>query len=101
MKKIKIAYVAYVVYLLLLLGVCILCMINVFDKDMVIIADILILAVIFLFCSNIFYVPRNMDNSIFLENKQKMKSDPILWREMLVLEIPLVVALLALVYLIK
>lgn len=93
--------IAYVLYLLSLLGVCILCMINRLDKDIVITADVVLIAVISLIGSNIFYVPRNMDNGIMLENKQKMKSDPILWRPLLFSEAPLVVMFLLLVFFIK
>lgn len=93
--------IAYVLYLLSLLGVCILCMINRLDKDIVITADVVLIAVISLIGSNIFYVPRNMDNGIMLENKQKMKSDPILWRPLLFLEAPLVVIFLLLVFFIN
>lgn len=88
--------VAYVIYVLFLLAVCALCMTDVLNRDMVIIADVILIAIVFLFCSNIFYVPRNMDHGIFLENKQKMKSDPMLWKEMLFLEVPLIVILLIL-----
>lgn len=98
MKKTKIAYVAY---LLLLLGVCTLCMTNVLNKSIVITANVVVIAIVFLLCCNIFFVPRNMDHGVLLENKQKMKSDPILWKEMLFLEAPLVATLLVLVFLIK
>lgn len=93
MKKMRIVYM---IYLLLLLGVCALCVTDVLDKNMVITVDVLLIAVVFFCCSSIFYVPRNMDHGIFLENKQKMKSDPILWKEMLFLEAPLVIGLLVL-----
>ena len=95
MKKIKIAYS---IYLLTVLAICILCMTNMVDKNVVMIGDVLLVAIIFLFCCNIFYVPRNMDHGIFLENKQKMKSDPILWKEMLFLETPLIIVLLMIVF---
>lgn len=98
MKKLKIAYG---VYLLLLVGVRVLCMTDVLSKSMVITANVVLIAAVFLSCSNIFYVPRNMDSGIFLENKQKMKSDPILWKEMFFLEAPLIVMLSVLVFLIK
>lgn len=98
MNRLKIAYV---IYILSLLGVCTLCAINILNNDMVIVTDIILISIIFLFCSNMFYVPRNMDNDVFLENKQKMKSDPILWREMIFLETPLVVLLFILIFLIK
>ncbi len=93
MKKMRIVYM---IYLLLLLGVCALCVTDALDKNMVITVDVLLIAVIFFCCSSIFYVPRNMDHGVFLENKQKMKSDPILWKEMLFLEAPLVIGLLVL-----
>lgn len=93
MKKMRIVYM---IYLLLLLGVCTLCVTDVLDKNMVITVDVLLIAVVFFCCSSIFYVPRNMDHGVFLENKQKMKSDPILWKEMLFLETPLVIGLLVL-----
>lgn len=96
MKKMRIVYM---IYLLLLLGVCALCVTDVLDKNMVITVDVLLIAVVFFCCSSIFYVPRNMDHGIFLENKQKMKSDPILWKEMLFLEAPLVIGLLVLLLL--
>ena len=96
MKKMRIVYM---IYLLLLLGVCALCVTDVLDKNMVITVDVLLIAVIFFCCSSIFYVPRNMDSGIFLENKQEMKSDPILWKEMLFLETPLVIGLLVLLLL--
>ncbi len=91
MKK---ARIAYVIYLLSLLGLCILCMTNVLNKSIVMTANVVLIAIVFLICCNMFYVPRNMDHGVLLENKQKMKSDPILWREMLFLEVPLVVTLL-------
>ena len=96
MKKMRIVYM---IYLLLLLGVCALCVTDVLDKNMVITVDVLLIAVVFFCCSSIFYVPRNMDHGIFLENKHKMKSDPILWKEMLFLEAPLVIGLLVLLLL--
>lgn len=96
MKKMRIVYM---IYLLLLLGVCALCVTDVLDKNMVITVDILLIAVVFFCCSSIFYLPRNMDHGVFLENKQKMKSDPILWKEMLFLETPLVIGLLVLLLL--
>lgn len=98
MKKMKIAYV---IYLLSLMGVWLSCMTNVLNKNMVVTANVILIAVVFLFCSNMFFVPRNMDYGVLLENKQKIKSDPILWKEMLYLEAPLVVTLFALVFLIK
>lgn len=71
---------------LLLLGVCVLCMANVLSKSMAIIVNVILIAAVFLMRSNIFYVPsyvpRNMDSGIFFENKQAMKNDPILWKEM-------------------
>lgn len=91
--------IAYVIYILSLLGVFALCMTDVLSKNIVIMADVIVIATVFLFCSNIFYVPRNMDTDVFLENKQKMKSDPILWKEMLCLEAPLIVLLVVLIYL--
>lgn len=96
MKKMIIVYVAYIVSLL---GVCALCMTEVLSKNMVITVNVILIAIVFLFCSNMFYVPRNMDNDVFLENKQKMKNDPILWKEMLYLEAPLVAVLLILIFL--
>ena len=93
MKKMRIVYM---IYLLLLLGVCALCVTDVLDKNMVITVDVLLIAVIFFCCSSIFYVPRNMDHGVLLENKQEKKSDPILWKEMLLLETPLVIGLLVL-----
>ncbi len=98
MKKLKIVYG---IYLLLLLGVCVLCMTNVLSKSTAIIVNVILIAAVFLFCSNIFYVPRNMDYGIFLENKQEMKNDPILWKEMFFFEVPLIVMLSVLVFLIK
>lgn len=74
-------------------------MTDVLSKNIVIMADVIVIAAVFLFCSNIFYVPRNMDTGVLLENKQKMKSDPILWKEMLCLEAPLIVLLVVLIYL--
>lgn len=96
MKKMIIVYVVYIVSLL---GVCALCMTEVLSKNMVITVNVILIAIVFLFCSNMFYVPRNMDNDVFLENKQKMKNDPILWKEMLYLEAPLVAVLLILIFL--
>lgn len=90
--------IAYVIYVLCLLGVCTLCMTEVLSKNMVITVSVILIAIVFLFCSNMFYVPRNMDNDVFLENKQKIKSDPILWKEMLFLEVPLVAVLLILIF---
>ena len=96
MKKMRIVYM---IYLLLLLGVCALCVTDVLDKNMVITVDVLLIAVIFFCCRIIFFVPINMDHGVFLENKQEMKSDPILWKEMLFLETPLVIGLLVLLLL--
>lgn len=94
MKKLKIAYV---IYLLFLLVVCILCMANVLDTTTVMVANVVLIAIVFVFCSNLSYVPRNMDIGVLLENKQKMKSDPILWKEMFLFEAPLIITLLVFV----
>ena len=72
MKKIKIAYS---IYLLTVLAICILCMTNMVDKNVVMIGDVLL-----------------------VDNKQKMKSDPILWKEMFFLEAPLIIVLLMIVF---
>ncbi len=96
MKK---TLIAYVVYLCLVVGSCALCFNEILDKNVVMIVDVVLIAIVFLFCANIFYVPRNMDHGVLLENKQKMKNDPILWKEMLFLEIPLLVSVLALFFL--
>lgn len=95
MKKI---IIAYSIYLFTVLGICILCLTNRIDKNALMMVDVVLIAILFLFCCNIFYVPRNMDHGVFLENKQKMKSDPILWKEMIFLEAPLVVMLLITVF---
>ncbi len=90
--------IAYVFYLIFILGACILGMTETVDKSIITAANVILIAIVFLFCSNIFFVPRNMDHGILLENKQKMKSDPILWKEMLVLEAPLIVSVLVLLF---
>ena len=101
----KTVTISMIIYLsektLLLLGVCVLCMTNVLSKSMAIIVNVILIAAVFLMRSNIFYAPRNMDSGIFFENKQAMKNDPILWKEMFFFEVPLIVMLSVLVFLIK
>lgn len=95
-KNVKIIF--YLIYVSIITIGLLLSITTVIDKNILSIIYIIAIAVIFLVCCNSFYVPRVMDNQQMLENKNQMKSDPILWKELIILEIPLIFCFIVLMF---
>lgn len=96
MKK-KLSIIFYAIYVLAIIITLYLSKIDILDLNIFTMIYMVLIAIIFLVCCNMFYVPRQMDTIQMLDNKNQMKSDPILWKPLVYLETPLAIAMLMII----